>query len=112
MKEMAENSSAQKGLEDKIFDILKSIESSGDFTKNDAITRQQAKKYVEHVVANAKNWVKIERGDNTGLQFNAPALGLAMNQYLRSPAAFRQFSEDGLEIMPSTSYLQKLKSAL
>ena len=34
-----------------------------------------------------------------------------MNQYLRCPSAFQQFSEDGLEIMPSESYLQKLKAA-
>ena len=53
----------------------------------------------------------MERGRKGAVQFNAPALGLAMNQYLRSPAAFHQFSEDGLEVMPSESYLQKLKSA-
>ena len=58
----------------------------------------------------AKNWVHTKRGKNTAVSYLPGVLGAAMNAYLRSPAAYRQFCCNSETIQLSESYLKKLKS--
>jgi len=86
---------------------MKDLEASGKYTKNDPITREGCEPLVDEFVMHAKNWVKVKRGKNTAVSYIPAVLGAAMNQYLRSPAAYRQFCRDSETIQPSESYIKK-----
>ena len=57
MKNMATKKEDQVGLEETIFEALKQLETNGEYTKNEPITRASCKDFVEVIVSHAKNWV-------------------------------------------------------
>ena len=111
MKELASNKDTQQGLEDAIFASMKEFEKKGECSKNhEPVTRAMGKPLVDEFIMHAKNWVHQKRGKNTAVRYLPGVLGAAMNQYLRSPATYRQWRHNSEMVQPSESYLKSLKS--
>ena len=110
MKDLATKKEVQQGLEDAIYIAMKEFERKGKCTKGEPITREMCKPLVDEFINHARNWVHTKRGKHTAVSYNPGVLGAAMNQYLRSPAAYRQWRRDSEIVQPSESYLKSLKS--
>ena len=52
----------QVGLEGTIFEALKQLETNGEYTKNEPITRASCKDFVEVIVSHAKKLGKCREG--------------------------------------------------
>ena len=109
MANIATKKEEQIGLEETIFEVLKDLEAKGAYTKNDPITRESCKEFVEVIVSHAKNWVNVARDRKGAIRFHPKVLGACMNQYLRCPAAAKQFRRDNCLVQPSPGYMKKIK---
>jgi hypothetical protein len=110
MKDLATNKKSQQGLEEVIFNQMKASEATGKCSVNKPITKEMCKPLIDESIMHAKNWVHEKRGKNTAVRYLPGVLGAAMNQYLRSPATYRQWRRDSELVQPSESYLKALKS--
>ena len=110
MKDLVNKKTSQQSFEKTVYQSVKELEVNGNYTKNDPITRASCKQFVDEIFMHAKNWVHVARGKNALVSFNPGVLGAAMDTYLRSPVAFRQFRNDSCFIQPSPSLIQKIKS--
>ena len=91
MKDMATKKEAQLGLEETIFQVMKDLEAKGEYTKKEPITRVSCKEFTDEIVMHCKNWIHVARDRKSAVRFLPKAFGAAMNQYLRCPAAAKQF---------------------
>ena len=109
MKNVATKKEEQIGLEGTNFEALKQLEKNGEYTTNELVTRASCKKFVDVIVSHSRNWVNVARDRKGAIIFHPKVIGPCMNQYLRCPAAAKQFRSKNVLVQRSPGYTKQIK---
>ena len=105
--------SCQKAILQALLDLEQKRVGASKAQRHDEDSLESTNEELAELILNQmKNIANVIAGKECNIRYSAQTVWIAMSLWLRSPAAYREFKDAYLTIIPSKQYLRSMKTML